>query len=128
MLRVFSVLAAAVVLATLSGCGADTKPYLWPTPVYGVPFINTSFEVRYNPLLNTPDEIREVIAKYCGPQYDIARVTPTPAGSTVLHSESLSVACGLSPEQLPRYRGEDRPYSYLLPLRDSPFRSTAPAQ
>ncbi len=115
MVRVFSVMAAMAL--AVGGCAMDTKPYVWPTPVYGVPFIQTSFTLRYSKLLNSEDEIREVVARYCGPGYDVARVTPVDWVGTAVHPDALSVACGPSPQPLPKFRGHDVSLTYMISLR-----------
>ncbi len=127
MVRVFSVL--AVVALAVGGCARDSKPYVWPTPVYGVPFTQTSFQVRYSDWRNTPDEIREVIAKYCGPRFDVARVYVNQDVGPLLHPNSLTVQCGSSPDPLPRFRGQDLGLNYMISLDpSSPSSPIAPAR
>ena len=132
MVRVFSVMAAMAL--AVGGCGIDTEinaintaPYLWPTPAYGVPFTQTSFVVRYNNWWNNGDEVRAVIAKYCGSGYDVARVSPTSAQGTALHPDTLMVWCGSSPQPVPKFRGHDVGLSYLISLNPT-VANPAPAQ
>ena len=118
MVKGFSVVAALALV--VGGCAMDTKPYIWPTPVYGVPFTQTSFTIRYSGLWNTEDEIRDVIAHYCGPGFDVARVSPGDTGATAAHPDTLSVWCGPSPQPKPEFRGHEVNPSYLISLRPSP--------
>jgi hypothetical protein len=126
MVRFFSVMAA--VALGVAGCAVDTAPYVWPTPTYGVPFTRGWFTVRYNSLWNTQDEVRAVIARYCGAGVDVARVALNPGGDTVADPESLTVWCGSSPQPMPLFRGQDVGVTYLISLKPSDTGAGAPAK
>jgi hypothetical protein len=125
MIRLVSVMAAMA--AAVSGCAMDMKPYVWPAPTYGVPYTQTYFTVRYSSWWNTPDEIREVAARYCGPGYDVARLFLNPGQGTAIHSDTVQVSCGTSPQPMPLFRGQDAGVSYLISLKPPADPSAAPA-
>ena len=124
MARFFSVL--AVMALALGGCAVDTKPYVWPTPAYGIPFTQSSFMLRYSDWWNTDEEVRDAIAQYCGPKYDIARLYPNRFSGSVIHPNTMGVQCGGSTDPVPRFRGQAVPESYMISLRP-PSGSPAPA-
>ena len=115
MLRVLSVLAMTVV----AGCGVqvDMTPYLWPEPVYGVPWEAKSFTLRFSDWWNTPDEVREKIAVLCGPGFSTARVAPQYKVGPVFHPNALNVQCGSTPESKPQFRGQQVLDSHILSLK-----------
>ncbi len=108
---------AAVLGLTGSGCVGDHTPYVWPTPPYGVPETAKVFKVRTNPWQDTPEQIRDVIARQCGPDYDTARIFPHPATGTLLHPDQLTVVCGNPPAPEPEFRGQRVNDNYLLSLK-----------
>jgi hypothetical protein len=113
---------AVVAVMALAGCSheIDVAPYIWPTPPDNVVWTSKSFVIRYSEWRNTQEELRQVVAHWCGPGFDSARVYPHPYTGSVMHPQSLTVVCGAPPPPKPEFRGQTVDDSYLMPLKPAP--------
>ena len=109
---------AVLAVVAVTGCAGETDvaPYIWPTPPDNVPWTGTSFELRYSDWRNTPDDLRQTVAQWCGPRFNTARIYPHPYTGTALHPHSATVVCGSPPPPRPEFRGQAVDESYLMPL------------
>lgn len=116
MLRVLAVLA----VFGAAGCSykeTSMSPYVWPTPVYGVPWEARAFTLRYSEWWNTEDEIRATIAELCGPGFDTARISPLGRRGSAAHPFNMDVQCGAPPPPTPDFKGQIRPDSHVVSLK-----------
>lgn len=105
-------------LLLLGGCGCDCGggPYIY-APVGPALVAARAFTIRYSDWRNSPEEIRDLIAKQCGPGFATARMFVQPYQGTLLHPQAATVVCGDPGVPRPAYRGQQVDPGELIQLR-----------
>ncbi|MEI6986612.1 MAG: hypothetical protein WCK65_10820 [Rhodospirillaceae bacterium] len=113
------VMAAAGLVGCTSNQGENPfsqEPFLWPATT------SAAFTVRTSDWLDTPEEVRDLIATQCGPAFKTARIIRHDGAGSLLHADQLSVYCGDLKPRAPVYpEPGSGPLSENLATLESPL-------